>query len=200
MRKKSHLSVAKFLAEHRELGDIANYRKSFYLGSILPDCTPSFLTRRHTIDETMDILESEIGKITERYNPEKGMNRYNCRHLGIVTHYIADYFTFPHNDIFEGNIKQHCSYEKELKFAIRKYVRCKEASENVREQNGTFESVKEIVDFVHAKHKEYVETVQHKVSSDCRYIVELCFSVVDAIFQLLELKAGERQLKALPCN
>jgi len=30
--------------------------------------------------------------------------------------------------------------------------------------------------------------------------VELCFSVVDAIFQLLELKAGERHLKALPCN
>lgn len=162
------------------------HKKAFYIGSILPDCIPSFITRRHSIEETIDILKKEIDKITENYDSERGLSSYFCRHLGIITHYVADYFTFPHNKTYPGNIKDHCAYEEDLKHAIRKYVASDEAK-RVREQNGLFKNSEEIISFIKSTHKEYLNLI-NAVKSDCEYIVELCHKVVDAILQLLEFK------------
>ena len=56
MRKKSHISLARFLI--KEAGDEVLRRrwKAFYVGSLLPDCRPSFLTVRHEYDETFDLV------------------------------------------------------------------------------------------------------------------------------------------------
>ncbi len=184
MRKKSHISVAKYLMNCNGMECLQQHKKSFYLGSILPDCTPSFVTRRHSIDETLDILKKEINKITVQYNFEKGLSSYYCRHLGIITHYVADYFTFPHNKVFHGNLKDHCIYEKDLKFAIRSYVNSEEAKQ-VREKNPSFQTVDEIIAFIKAAHNEYLSVIK-AVNLDCMYIVRLCHKVVDAILQFFE--------------
>lgn len=185
MRKKSHISVARYLMNSSGMEYLQKHKKSFYLGSILPDCTPSFITRRHSIDETLDILRKEIDKITVNYNFEKGLSSYYCRHLGIITHYVADYFTFPHNTIFPGTLKDHCVYEEDLKHAIRNYVKSDEAK-RVREKNGNFRTTDEIISFIKVSHEKYLNAIK-EIHYDCMYIVELCHRVVDALLQLYEL-------------
>jgi hypothetical protein len=188
MRKKSHISLVKYLANSKGMEELLSCKKSLYVGSILPDCTPSFITRRHSIEETFDILKKEIRKITQDYDVNKGIGPYYCRHLGIVTHYIADYFTFPHNSIYPGNIKGHCEYENELKFALRKYVLTDEAKKK-RESSIIFTSIEEIFEYIKEKHQEYLEALK-AVKFDCLYIVDLCHKVVDAILQFLEYEFG----------
>lgn len=186
MRKKSHISLAKYIVDSTGMESLKEHKKAFYIGSILPDCTPSFITRKHCIEETFDILKKEIKKVTEDYDVEKGIGRYYCRHLGVITHYIADYFTFPHNTIYPGTIKEHCQYEGELKHAFRSYVKSEE-SRRIRERTGTFASVEEILQFITGMHDQYLETIK-AIKVDCRYIVELCHKVVDAILQIFELQ------------
>lgn len=190
MRKKSHISVARYLVNSTGMEYLQDYRKSFYLGSILPDCVPSFITRRHCIEDTIDILKKEIDNVTLNYDAEKGLTPYFCRHLGVITHYVADYFTFPHNAKFPGNIKDHCAYEEDLKHAIRKYVASNEAKK-VREKNGLFGSSDEIIAFIYSAHKEYLNLI-NQVKLDCMYIVELCHKVVDAILQLFEIAVAKK--------
>lgn len=185
MRKKAHISLAKYLMGSVGVEELSRHSRSFIFGSILPDCVPSFLTRKHNIEETFEILREELHKITDEYNMKKGMGMYYCRHLGIITHYIADYFTFPHNGIFDGNLKEHCSYEKEQKFSIRAYLTSGEAR-LTREKNGTFANVSEICDFIKKMHQEYLAAVSHAVRLDCEYIVELTHRVVDALLQIFE--------------
>lgn len=168
-----------------------DYKKSFYIGSILPDCIPSFITRRHCIEDTLNILEKEITKITEGYDIEKGLSRYFCRHLGVITHYVADYFTFPHNSIYPGNIKDHCKYEEDLKHAIRQYVKTDEAKK-IREKNGLFKDTNEIIAFIKEMHEQYLKLII-QIKLDCMYIVELCHKVVDAILQLFEMAVQNRR-------
>lgn len=198
MRKKAHMSLARYLMDSAEVGELTRHHRSFVIGSILPDCVPSFLTRKHNMEETFGILQKELYKLTDGYDMEKGMGAYYCRHLGIITHYIADYFTFPHNAIFNGNLKEHCSYEKEQKFSIRAYVGSEEARHS-REKDGSFNSVGEICEFIKEMHKEYLAAVNHAVWLDCEYIVELTRRVVDAllgIFQKMQecFMGGGREL------
>ncbi|WMJ87549.1 zinc dependent phospholipase C family protein [Anaerocolumna sp. MB42-C2] len=192
MRKKSHISLANYLIKSMKSEELVNHKKAFYIGSILPDCVPSFLTRKHNIEETFEILKKEILKITDYYDMDRGMTGYYSRHLGVVTHYIADYFTFPHNDIFKGNLKEHCTYERDLKLAFRSYVKSDEAIRG-REHNSIFKSVDEILEFIKKMHEEYLKAIK-VITVDCFYIVELCHKVVDAILQIFELNLMDKRI------
>ena len=163
---------------------LSTHKKALYIGSILPDCVPSFLTRRHCIDETFSILKKELKLLIEDYNYSKGITAYFCRHLGIILHYVADYFTYPHNSFYYGNIRQHCSYEKEMKFHMRAYVKSKEARHN-RSKKISYNTVDTICNHILEIHKCYAQQTQN-VALDCEYIVSLCHQIVDFILAIFE--------------
>ena len=45
MRKKSHISLARDIVRNSEDEGLRKHKWAFYLGSILPDIKPSFLSR-----------------------------------------------------------------------------------------------------------------------------------------------------------
>jgi hypothetical protein len=185
MRKKSHISLAKFLVHNIKEHQLSEHRKAFYIGSILPDLKPSFLTRRHTIEETFDILIDEIKKITVDYDFSKGISRYYARHLGVITHYLADYCTLPHNSCYTGTITDHVYYEKEIKFRLLDYIGLDDIHMK-SPQGQLLHTFDEIVQFIKKTHKEYLEALR-AVKHDIHYIIELCSKVVDAILAFFNL-------------
>ncbi len=185
MRKKSHLSLAKLLLKNMKMQDLNEHKKAFYLGSILPDLKPSFITRKHTIDETFGILLEEIKKVTVKYDVNKGINGYYARHLGVITHYLADYCTYPHNIEFSGTFSEHVTYEKELKNMMKEYNH-QEAARRDREKQGILHSLEEIERFILKTHKEYRKALK-AVKIDIQYIHYLCHMVLDAILGFFEL-------------
>ncbi len=184
MRKKSHISLAKFLVNNMQVQDLEDHKKSFYIGSILPDLKPSFLTKRHTIDETFLTLMDEIKKITVDYDYTRGIDGYYARHLGVITHYLSDYCTYPHNEIFDGTITGHVYYEKELKHSLKAYVNHEE-NQRERVQRQIHCSFEDIINLIWITHKEYLKAIKN-VHQDIKYIIDLCYKVVDAILSFLE--------------
>lgn len=183
MRKKSHISLAWYLMNCEGMEALGHHKYSFYVGSILPDCVPSFLVRKHTINDSFDVLKKEFEKLVSHFDPNKGADRYFCRHLGVITHYISDYFTFPHNANYPGKLKDHCIYEEELKHEIRAYVH---SPEGVRTRlEGTIHTPEAILEFVQRMHQIYV-SMQSAVRRDCEFIISLCHTVVDALLLLFE--------------
>lgn len=183
MRKKSHISLAWYLMNSEGMDVLKKHRISLYLGSILPDCVPSFLVRRHTIEDSFAVLTKEFQKLVSHFDPQKGIDCYFCRHLGVITHYISDYFTFPHNANYPGNLKDHCIYEEELKKHLRSYVKSPD-TKNSR-LVGMVHTPKEILDFVTRMHELYMQA-ESVVKRDCEYIIFLCHTVVDAILLFME--------------
>lgn len=185
MRKKSHISLARYLIDNMKVQDLHNHKTAFYIGSILPDLKPSFLTKRHTIDETFDDLMVEIKKLTIDYDIDKGINSYYARHLGVITHYLSDYCTYPHNAIFPGSIKDHVYYEKDLKFMLLEYINS-EGVQRTRIPGENFHSYEEIIHLIKRAHKEYLKAIK-VVSHDVQHIIDLCYRVVDAILVFFEM-------------
>ena len=183
MRKKSHISLARFLV--RKAGDDVLRRrwKAFYVGSLLPDCRPSFLTVRHEYEETFVLVERKIRSLTEDAGrrPEDSM-RYMID-LGQIFHYIADYFTFPHNSNYSGSLKDHCIYEKYLKFRLRSYIR-ERACVLCAEEGEQLYSVEDILDYIRRNHREYMKEFR-SVEEDCEYITRVCLQVLAAMVYLV---------------
>ena len=182
MRKKSHICLAYYLINTVDNQMLDEHKKAFAVGSILPDCKPSFVTKRHTFDETFDMVKGYIDRCSkEAFSFEDIKTAYYTR-LGEITHYIADYFTFPHNKHFDGSLSEHCIYEKYLKHGLKSYVKSNECE--MFYPSKKIESVRELCEFIEEKHKEYMQE-KSTVERDCRYIVAMCTVVVKTILELI---------------
>lgn len=183
MRKKSHISLAGQIMDSLELGDVFDYKLPFYVGSIWPDCRPSFVTTPHKFDVTFDDIKKQLSQFVANYNPERGMDVRHCAKLGVIIHYIADYFTFPHNDHYPGNVKDHCYYEGDLKNQMKAFLETQEAAQ-VKEQVVSYGSVEELTSYIRSIHNSYTK-VLHTVQEDIRYIVHVCTTVVKSILEMV---------------
>lgn len=191
MRKKSHISLTRYLIETVNRNELKKHKTAFYIGSILPDCVPSFFIRRHSFEETFDILKEEIRLLTEEYDSKEGVNGYFCRHLGVITHYLADFFTYPHNRCYTGTMKDHCNYEKKLKLRLKEYVQSEEAKE-MKTVAITYEEAEEIYRFIQHMHQQYKEG-EKAIQEDIHYIVSISYEVVCAILTIVETENRPRK-------
>lgn len=183
MRKKSHISLAGQIMDSLELGEVFDHKLPFYVGSIWPDCRPSFVTTPHKFSVTYGDIEKQLSKFVANYNPENGMDMRHCAKLGVIIHYIADYFTFPHNDHYKGNVKDHCYYERDLKHEMKAFLATKEA-EDVKNHVVAYDSVEELSSYICSIHNCYTK-LAHTVQEDIRYIVHVCTTVVKSVLNMV---------------
>ena len=122
MRKKSHISLSRGVIKGLGEDNLIKHRYTFYIGSIVPDCIPSFIVRRHNMEETFDIFVKHMEKFVRVLSKRNKIGFRQSIRMGMITHYIADYFTLPHNSHYEGGFKEHCVYEgQQLRF-MRNFV------------------------------------------------------------------------------
>lgn len=204
MRKKSHISLARYIVDSFNDEELRKHKFSFYLGSILPDIKPSFIYKRHEISGTFPALSKHIKRLSEgqkAIEKKKGTKYY--RDLGQISHYLADYFTFPHNDIYPGSLKDHCSYEEKLKRDLRAYIKsgeaaryfamqCAEAGTRMKERH--FRNAEALCNFIQKSHDDYIER-KHDVEDDIHHIVEINHRAIEGILQLLAEKRAEHFLQ-----
>ena len=165
----------------------------------MPDCKPSFLTVKHEMEGTFPKLQQDLKRLLELQRTSQINMRVFYRNLGEVIHYIADYFTFPHNPHYTGNLKDHCVYEKHLKYSLREYIQSGEAEKNrvsIQQSVQNLGSVEAICEFIQNAHNMYVK-LKNTVEGDCRQIVSLCHQVVEAVIMLVHKESAFNPVAAL---
>ena len=183
MRKKSHILLARYIAKNTEDEELKKHRLSFYIGSILPDCKPSFVYKKHEINGTFPDVKKMVNQLI--FGKQQGKltrKRRYYMNLGQVTHYVADYFTHPHNKIYPGNLKDHCSYEEQLKRSLKNYImsRNMEAGEKVQ---ADFSDAEALYEYILERHKQYLGR-KINIETDIRNIVATNRMLVEAIADL----------------
>lgn len=219
MRKKSHISLARYMVESLNDEGLKKHKYSFYLGSILPDIKPSFLYKRHEMTGTFPHVRKDIERLSEGRKiiekKKKGMKYY--MDLGQISHYLADYFTFPHDKTYGGSLKEHCSYEERLKKDLRSYIKSGEAAKNMRENasakgEGAFHSADALCRFIQNTHDKYIaqkhsmeneysmgnkypmEEGRHQ-ADDIHHIISVNYHALKGMIELLAQKKTERMLR-----
>lgn len=182
MRKKSHISLARYLVRELSMDSLMKHRKAFCFGSILPDLNPGMIQNPHEYATSYEMLKGKIQSIAHNENSRFIKERVLWRQIGVVMHYLADYFTLPHNSFYEGNLKDHCQYEKQMKHWMRRYVRTPEAMMLFRQQRAAakqLDSLEMLFAYIEAAHESYSRQSQiHTVEDDCRWILTVCTSVL----------------------
>lgn len=110
MKSASHQAMGYLLQETLEKEGIRLDRELFVLGNLLPDYLPELILSPHFTNKCQREIRLFTGALAARRLPPP---EYSLR-LGILCHYITDYFTFAHSREFPQNLARHSAYEQGL--------------------------------------------------------------------------------------
>ena len=182
MRKKSHILLARYLADQLTVDEsLQSHRKAFCLGSILPDIRPSFVVKKQEYFSTFGEIQEKMLQLVE-HGPLEGKERVYWRNFGEVLHYVADYFTFPHNRTYTGSLYEHSQYEKILKQRLKICIKSGAAGAYVF-RDVYFKNLEELTEFIQVSHTSYLRK-KRNITEDIQYILMVCYQVIQGIVQL----------------
>ena len=186
MRKKSHVLLGICLADQLDSRDLRFHKKAFCFGNVLPDLRPSFVTVRHEYHVNFEMVCEKIKKLADECN---FLDRYTSAYwmsMGEVAHYVADYFTFPHNAHYTGSLVEHTCYEGDLKDQLKAYILGGHADKHC-EREVAFDSYEEVIAFIKKAHELYA-MIERCVEDDIQFIITVTYQVIQGVIHLMEAK------------
>ena len=96
----------------------------FKLGNMSPDMPLYHRHLKHYKYQNFDAILQMIDELS-MINPSESISKLNLYsyRLGVITHYISDYFCLPHNDreTYSDKLKEHLLYEKNMHKDVLNY-------------------------------------------------------------------------------
>lgn len=173
MDSVSHTTVAHYLLDYAEQNEgISFQRKAFCFGNLKPDLKGEYLTKRHYPSLMFDEVMQRIRDFAANYHIGDENSAKLSEELGVICHYITDFFSFPHNDdIYERGLFAHYVYEKRTSLTISKRIdsqRFADWAEPVRQDIP--QSVEALIAILTEQHKGYVAQAYHGIDDDVAHI------------------------------
>ncbi len=167
MQKRSHKLLASTLLENEHGFRARRYELAFLFGSFQPDCNPltylkgsrrAYKLRGHNFTNSQRYINAHIQYL-------RASTRWNIWHyytLGKLTHYLADAFTYPHNENYPESLLEHRHYEDELRQYLASYL-----------ENCSLRPIKarqDVIAAIDELHRQYMDTVAD-MRRDVQYIL-----------------------------
>jgi len=83
----------------------------FLFGNLFPDLIHSYIWCRHEYKYSREYVKRKLEILKKR-------PILFSFHLGILTHYISDYFCYPHTESFDKGLVEHIAYEIRQKIPL----------------------------------------------------------------------------------
>ena len=127
MQKRSHKLLASALLRSRQGFDARRFELAFLFGSFQPDCNPltyfrGFLSTRKLCGHNFSNSQAYINRKIRILQGRARWTVWQYYTLGKLTHYLADAFTYPHNETFPDSLMDHHRYETDLRRYLEGYL------------------------------------------------------------------------------
>ena len=187
MQKRSHTLLARTLMEQTAGFDKKRFALAFLFGSFQPDCNPlSYLkgSRRGTplMGHNFSNSRRYICRRIRRLQKRDRWSIWQYYTLGKLTHYLADAFTFPHNETYTESLLAHRCYEAQL--------RCQLAVRLEHHPSHPLPGTQDLSAALVALHRQYLSAASY-LQRDIDYILSATSLLVASLLPL-PTAAGNR--------
>jgi len=167
MQKRSHKLLAATLLESQAGFRARRFELAFLFGSFQPDCNPFTYLRGslhgqglhgHNFSSTRTYISRHIQKLQRRQR----WHLWQYYTLGKLTHYLADAFTYPHNDHFPEGLLDHHRYETDLRRYLEGYL---------GQRRLQALRCRDLLDAIEDLHRQYLTDEGAGLGLDARYIL-----------------------------
>ncbi len=178
---------------HRQIGRLVSnvVQKKFCVrlkrialeyGSIKPDILPSMKSIPHTKTLSFHVVKELICDIFDKPTPltKREFRRFSIK-LGVLLHFISDYFCHVHNNGIDEPLRKHYLYERKLakRFIKHNWADSYLDSWEFQEQLSSI-TAEDLINYIENMHQSYLNHT-HQISVDIRFSLEVSMTVASAI-------------------
>ncbi len=193
MLMNTHMIMANNIINQVNEGNYSFIHKTrFMWGNLKPDCASKYKFKKHYYDESIEMIIDKIKElgslsISEIYS-DFGQKRFSGE-LGVICHFVCDYFCLPHNQRWEFKIalKRHVKYENALAKIAKSYIPQTRINNDLQ--------LHEISEFIKNNIKEYEE--EKGYIRDLEYSYFVCNSIVNMILKQIYINQYNVERKAV---
>jgi len=118
MLPQTHMIISEHVFRNTEkaLG-FSLHKASLSYGSIKPDIAPHLLKLDHFKPQSFNLVCKRITALANtEFDNSTESHKFLSREIGVITHFISDFFCVPHNDrkTYKNNFMNHMAYENNL--------------------------------------------------------------------------------------
>ena len=168
MQKRSHKLLASTLLKNQHGFTARRFELAFLFGSFQPDCNPltylkgslrAYKLRGHNYSNSSLYIAAHIVSLRRHQN----WTMWQYCTLGKLTHYLADAFTYPHNETYPESLLAHRQYEDQLRTYLAEYLQqCSLLRQQFRE---------DLAAALEELHRQYLEQ-RSTMQRDVQYILQ----------------------------
>ena len=192
MKSASHHAMGHLLYDALTNEGYQLDRELFVLGNLLPDYLPEMvLTPHFTLKCQREIhifTEALAGQPVVKSDPLPP--EYALR-LGILCHYLTDYFTYAHTPEFRLGLKEHAAYELRLDEYFRDHYTIEQSQRQLVSPSG--ETARDVVKDIYRNKRDY-RASERTLETDVQFAFSVCLSSMKQL--LLVSEAREEYVKA----
>ena len=151
------------------------------------------LKTMHCKHKCYGFLKDEINQILNfTIEDDSDLRGEFSRRLGVITHYISDFFCQSHNRHFKGNIKDHFFYE----YRFDSFFKDRSALSKSFDFDGSFKDAlknSSIPSFIDELHSEYLKS-RASFHNDMVYSLKAC--IITAVWIISACMQGDMESAA----
>ncbi len=183
MISKDHRLLGEFLAQQmlKNISPLATHL--FVTGCVFPDHNPLTYLRGLYMGYPLKthflfLSYPEIQRLCNKLENRRKLYLWDYYTLGALLHYVADAFTFPHNEHYTGNMLEHAQYEHgQLHRTFEQYL-----TREFHIEMCTTGNVRSIGSYFSELHESYMET-EPTALCDARYICQACTMICERVLE-----------------
>lgn len=183
MVSEDHRLLAERLSKMLIKNKLLLAKKLFVTGCVFPDHNPVTYLRGLYMGHPLKthfffLCYPEILRLCNKLDNKKTLYIWDYYTLGALIHYVADAFTFPHNEHYKGNMLQHAQYEhNQLHNTFKEYL-IKDFNIDISDKSDTLPLA--IIFF--ELHTAYINTKASPLC-DTKYICNICTIICERILE-----------------
>ncbi len=191
MRTDTHLLLGALLypALRDAHGPILD-RGRFLAGCVSPDHSTLFLRHPHFPSLSFGFTRRAMKRVVSRGFEEEKRNRKQSERLGIVLHYVADFFTSCHN-LTPNPLRAHLAYEDELHREATRALDESSVRRRLLELRSSFAARLKPAEALVLLHRSYDPT-RRDPARDLAAILDACILVADGVLARGALRGSLR--------
>jgi len=194
MIMSTHLGIAAAIQKYAEEKlSVKLDTVGFYYGNIKPDICPRLTKVLHVKEHSFDFAKQEIKRLME-LKPDSPVRytRQFSEEIGIILHYIADYFSYPHSKHFKGSLFSH--YVHEVDLSAYCWINSKRIkAQSYLDQAVVFTDHKALCNYIEESYNDYMikkSCHELELSFALRACASVCLSIANTRMQIREKLAA----------
>ena len=191
MNTLSHIDLGNVIHEYLKTNQkIFLNKTSFIYGNVKPDLLPQLFIVPHLKESLFNFIKEELAHLSDICieNTEKIDAAYSER-LGVVCHYISDFFCRVHNPEEKINLLNHVQYEMKLSKYIKNRRQIIEKI-NFSLSTPKFHTLHELIMRIESMNEEYLKSSKI-MGMDALYSTQICIELIIAVTNFSVINANK---------